>query len=60
MANSKNEFWCSSTTQGLKTVRVLQSHHQLQDPLDVGLATQAFVHTYVSMYNKVIICCRVH
>ena len=37
-----------------------QSHHQLQDALDVGLATQASVHTCVSTYNKVIISCRMH
>ena len=28
-----------------------QSHHQLQDALDVGLATQAHVHTRVSTSN---------
>ena len=31
-----------------------QSHYQLQDALDVGLATQALLHTCISRYNKVI------
>ena len=30
-----------------------QSHHLLQDALDVCLATQALVHTCFSKYNKV-------
>ena len=29
-----------------------QSHHQLQDTLDVDLVTQAHVHTCVLIYNK--------
>ena len=37
-----------------------QSHHQLQDTLDVDLVTQAHVHTCLSTYSKVIISCRTH
>ena len=37
-----------------------QSHHQLQDTLDVDLVTQAHVHTCFSTYSKVIISCRTH
>ena len=36
----------------------LQSHHQLQDVLDVGLATEAHVHTCIWTCNKVIISCQ--
>ena len=37
-----------------------ENHHQLQEALDVGLATQALVPTCVSIYNKAIICCRMY
>ena len=40
--------------------RVQQSCHQLQVAPDLGLATQALVHTCIPTYSKVIISCRTH
>ena len=42
----------------LNSFETKQSHHPLLNALDVGLETQASVHTCSLTYNKVIISCR--
>ena len=54
------QILCFSKIEGSIILLKAPSHYQLQEALDVDLATKARVHTCVSTCNKVIISYRTH